>query len=477
MSERSVEVFRKRLHILMGGSRMKKVRIGAGQGFYGDTIYGALNMAKYGDVQYISFDCLAELTMAILQKDKQKDSSKGYTKDITVTAKNLLPYVKEKGIKLITNAGGINPEGARDEVIRICKEMGIDGIKVGIATGDNIYPYLDEFQEKGISLADYDTGDAFTKSKDEILFASAYLGVWPIVECLKQGADIVITGRTTDTAQFLAPLIYELGWKEDEWDLLAQGILLGHLMECSGQATGGNFSGDWWNVPELEKVGYPIAEVYEDGTAYITKPEQTGGRVSIDTLKEQFLYEIHDPSHYITPDVIADFSGTKFEQVGENKVKVSGVKGKPKPPTLKAIMGYSNGYMGQGMIGYSWPDALSKARKADEIVRKQMELYEIQVKDIHTEYIGYNSIHGPLATPVDEEQLNEIYLRVAVHTETKEEAAQFGRLFPPLALNGPPFVGGLANMFSVRQLLGLWSVLIPREEVESKITTNVKEVV
>lgn len=455
---------------------MKKVRIGAGQGFYGDTIYGALNMAKYGDVQYIAFDCLAELTMAILQKDKLKDESKGYTKDITVTAKTLLPYVKEKGIKLITNAGGINPEGARDEVMRICKDLGIEGIKVGIATGDNIYPILDDLQKKGISLNDYDTGEPFNKSKSDILFASAYLGVWPIVECLKQGADIVITGRTTDTAQFLAPMIYELGWKEDEWDKLAQGILLGHLMECSGQATGGNFSGDWWNIPNMENVGYPIAEVYEDGTSIITKPDNTGGRVSVDTLKEQFLYEIHDPSHYITPDVIADFTGTKFEEVGENRVQISGVTGKPKPPTLKAIMGYPNGYMGQGMIGYSWPDALKKAQKADEIVRKQIELYDLKVNDIHTEYIGYNSIHGPLAAPIDEDKVNEIYLRVAVHTDTKQEASQFGRLFPPLALNGPPFVGGLANLFSVRQLLGLWSVLIPREEIENRVVVDVKGV-
>lgn len=433
-------------------------------------------MAKYGDVQYICFDCLAELTMAILQKDKLRDASKGYTKDITVTAKHLLPYVKERGIKLITNAGGIHPEGAREEVLRVANELGIRGIKVGIATGDNIYPILDELQQKGISFADYSTGEPFTKGKNEILFASAYLGARPIVQCLNEGADIVITGRTTDTAQFLAPLVYEFGWKEDAWDLLAQGILLGHLMECSGQATGGNFSGDWWNIPDMENIGYPVAEVYEDGTAYMTKPEQTGGRVSVDTLKEQFLYEIHDPSHYITPDVIADFTSTRFEQIEENRVKVTGVKGKPKPPTLKAILGYSNGYMGQGMIGYSWPDALQKARKADEIIRKQIELYGIKANDIHTEYIGYNSIHGPLATPVDEDQLNEIYLRMAVHTDTKEEATQFGRLFPPLALNGPPFVGGLANLYHVRQLLGLWSVLIPREEIESRIQTNVQEV-
>lgn len=456
---------------------MKKVRIGAGQGFYGDTIYGALNMAKYGDVQYICFDTLAELTMAILQKDRLKNPDGGYTKDITVTMETLLPYVKEKGIKLITNAGGINPEGAREEVFRVAKKLGISGIKVGIATGDNIYPYIEDWEKQGVNFQQYGNNEAsFADVKNKLLFASAYLGAKPIVEALKGGADIVVTGRTTDTAQFLAPLIYELGWNEDDWDQLAQGILLGHLMECSGQASGGNFSGDWWNVPDMENIGYLVAEVSEDGSAILTKPEQTGGRVSVDTLKEQFLYEIHDPSTYITPDVIADFSDVRFVQEGEDRVRVSGVKGKPRPATLKAIMGYENGYMGQGLIGYSWPDAFAKAKKADEIIRKQLEIYGIEVDDILTEYVGYNSIHGPLARPIDEENLNEIYLRVAVRTKDKKTADRFGRLFPPLALNGPPFVGGLSGMFSVRQLLGLWSVLLPREMIEANIQVSVTEV-
>lgn len=456
---------------------MKKVRIGAGQGFYGDTIYGALNMAKYGDVQYICFDTLAELTMAILQKDRLRNPDGGFTKDITVTMETLLPYVKEKGIKLITNAGGINPEGAREEVFRVAQKLGISGIKVGIATGDNIYPYLENWEKSGVNFQQYGNDDeSFADVKNRLLFASAYLGAKPIVEALKGGADIVVTGRTTDTAQFLAPLIYELGWKEDDWDRLAQGILLGHLMECSGQASGGNFSGDWWNVPNMENIGYLIAEVNEDGSAILTKPEQTGGRVSVGTLKEQFLYEIHDPSTYITPDVIADFSDVRFVQEGENRVRVSGVKGRPRPATLKAIMGYENGYMGQGLIGYSWPDAFAKAKKADEIIRKQLEIYGIEVDDILTEYVGYNSIHGPLARPIDEENLNEIYLRVAVRTKDKKTADRFGRLFPPLALNGPPFVGGLSGMFSVRQLLGLWSVLLPREMIEANIQVSVTEV-
>ncbi|MCF6094927.1 DUF1446 domain-containing protein [Microaerobacter geothermalis] len=455
---------------------MKKIRIGAGQGFYGDTIYGALNMAKFGNVQYISFDCLAELTMSILQKDRQKDPSKGYTKDISVTAKTLLPYVKEKGIKLITNAGGINPEGARREVFRIAKEMGISGIKVGIASGDNIFPYLNEFLEKGVSLDHYTTGEPFDRVRDRLMFASAYLGAHPIVECLRQGADIVITGRTTDSAQFLAPMIYEFGWSTDDWDKLSQGVLLGHLMECSAQSSGGNFSGDWWNIENFESIGYPVCEVSENGEAFLTKPEGTGGRVSVDTVKEQFLYEIHDPSEYISPDVICDWSNVRFNQIGPDQVEVTGAKGKPAPPKLKAVMGYRNGYLGQGLVGYSWPDAMKKAQKAEEIIRKQMDLYGIQYEDYLVEYLGYNSIHGPLATPIDEENLNEIYLRVAIRTSDRSEAQNFGRLFPPLALNGPPFIGGLHGMSSVRELSGLWSVLIPRELIECNVEVNVEEV-
>jgi len=455
---------------------MKKVRIGAGQGFYGDTVYGALNMAKYGNVQYISFDTLAELTMAILQKDKEKDPNKGYAKDITTTLETLLTFVKEKKIKLITNAGGVNPLGARFEAERVAKKLGITGIRIGIATGDNIYPYLTEWEAKGY-LKNYDDEEVdFAKIKDQLLFASAYLGAKPIVEALKQGADIVLTGRTTDTAQFLAPLMYEFNWQEDDWDKLALGILVGHLMECSAQSTGGNFSGDWWNIEDFDNIGYPLAEVYEDGRVIITKPEGTGGRVSVDTVKEQLLYEIHDPTSYITPDVIADFSQVKLTQIGPDQVEVSGVKGRPAPSTLKGVIGYKNGYLGQGTVGYSWPDALAKAKKVEEIIRKQIVRYGIEAEDVLAEYIGINSIHGALAAPIPTDELNEVYLRMAIKTKTKEEATRFGKLFPPLALNGPPFIGGLSNMSSVRELSGLWSVLLPRELVEQNIVVEVTEV-
>lgn len=455
---------------------MKSIRIGAGQGFYGDTVDGALRMARYGDVQYICFDTLAELTMAILHKDAKKNPRGGFPKDFAVTLRTLLPYVKEKGIKLITNAGGINPVGARDLAVQIARELGIHDLRIGIATGDNLVPFLHELGEKGVKWrcnGETLNSQAYT---ERLLFANAYLGATPIVRCLEAGADIVITGRTTDSAQFLAPMIYELKWRPDDWDKLAQGVLLGHLMECSAQSTGGNFSGDWWNIEGYEEIGYPLCEVSEDGSALLTKPPQTGGRVSVETVREQFLYELHNPAEYLTPDVTCDFSQVAFHQEGENQVRILGARGTAAPPTLKAVMGISDGYMGQGMVGYSWPDAKAKCEKVLQIIQKQAQLQQIPLQAFHHEFLGLNSLHGPLAHGVNEEELNECYLRVAVKTERKEDAERFGRLFPPLALNGPPFIGGLSSMWSARALSQLASALIPREWVETRVVHDVVEV-
>ncbi|MEK3937331.1 acyclic terpene utilization AtuA family protein [Sporosarcina sp. FSL W7-1349] len=454
---------------------MKKIRIGAAQGFYGDTIEPAIATAKYGDVDYMSFDCLAELTMAILLKDKQKNENLGYTRDITTSMKALLPYVKQKGIKLLTNAGGINPIGAQQEVIRIAKELGLDDLKVAVVTGDDLIGQIDDLTAQGISLDHMETGEPIGKVKEKLMFANAYLGSMPIVEALKQGADVVVTGRTTDTAQFLAPLIYEFGWSEEDWDRLASGVFMGHLLECSAQSTGGNFSGSWEQVQRMEEIGYPIAEVDETGDFILTKVEERGGLVSVDTVKEQMLYEIHDPSAYVTPDVIVDVTQVKLENCGDNRVKVSGVKGKPRPDELKIVMGYEDGYMGQAIVGFSWPDALKKARKSDEIIRKQIERAGLEYEEIQTSYLGYDSLHGPLAKEPDKE-LNEVYLRMAVRAKTRQDAARLARLFPPLFLNGPPSAGAFHGNIPPRQLLGMWSALIPREVVENQVEIIVEEV-
>lgn len=454
---------------------MRTIRIGAAEGFYGDSLDAAIETAKRGNIQYMSFDCLAELTMAILAKDMAKDPKLGYTKDITPAMQALLPLARENGFKILTNAGGINPVAAGEEVMRVAKELGLSGLKVAVVTGDNLLGRLRELQSSGMPLTDQETGKAITDIQSELMFANAYLGTGPIVEALKLGADVVVTGRTTDTAQFLAPLIYEFEWAEDDWDTLAQGILMGHLMECSAQSTGGNYSGAWWEVEDMDRIGYPVAEVQENGDFILTKADGTGGLVTVDTVKEQMLYEIHDPSAYLTPDVIANFTTAKLKNVGTNRVLVSGATGKARPETLKAVMGYENGYMGQAMIGYSWPDAMKKAKAAEEIIFKQLDRRGWHYDEVHVSYLGYNSLHGP-TVPEPTDELNEVYLRIAVRAKTKRDAARFGRLFPPLALNGPPNLGGAAGMEAPRQLLGMWSTLIPRSLLEDKVQVTVSEV-
>lgn len=454
---------------------MKTIRIGAGQGFYGDSIWPAVETAKRGGIQYLCFDCLAELTLAILQKDRQKDPTKGYTHDISVTMRELLPLAREQGFKILTNAGGMNPIGAQQEVIRVARELGIQGLKVAVVTGDDVLDRLQDWQQQGLSLSHREDEREFSSVQDRIVFANAYLGAEPIVEALKQGADIVITGRTTDSAQFLAPLIYEFGWKHDDWDRLAQGILMGHLMECSGQVTGGNFSGDWQSVEDLDFIGFPVSEIREDGEFILTKTEGTGGLVSIDTVKEQLLYEIHDPAAYITPDVVVDLMQVRLRDEGLNRVKVTGAKGLKRPDTLKVVMGYSDGWLGQAICGYSWPDAFAKAQAADRIVRKQIERAGLQYEEIRTDFLGYNSLHGPLAKAPDED-CNELYLRIAVRTGSKDDAAKLGRFFPPLMLSGPPAMSGFLGMMKPRELLGMWSCLVPRDIVELGVEILVTEV-
>jgi hypothetical protein len=454
---------------------MKKIRIGAGQGFYGDSVMPAIETAKRGDVQYICFDCLAELTLAILQKDRKKDPSKGYAKDISTTMRELLPCVKQKGLKILTNAGGMNPIGAQQETLRIAAELGIEGLKVAVVTGDDVIDKLQDWNRQGISLDHMEDGRSIESIVDHIVFANAYVGMGPIVKALQQGADIVITGRTTDSALFLAPLVYEFDWEEEDWDRLAQGILMGHLMECSGQATGGNFSGDWQSIEDLDSIGFPVAEVQEDGQFVLTKTEGTGGLVSVDTLKEQLLYEIHDPASYTTPDVVLDVTQVELQDAGQNRVRVTGAQGSKRPDTLKVVMGYSDGWLGQGICGYSWPDALAKAKAADRIIRKQIERMGLQYEEIRTDFLGYNSLHGPLATEPAED-LNEVYLRIAVRTASKEKAAKLGRLFPPLMLSGPPALGGFLGMMKPRELLGMWSCLVPRHIVEDGVQVTVVEV-
>lgn len=455
---------------------MRTVRIGAGQGFYGDSLLPVLDVARYGNVQYISFDTLAELTLAILEKGRRKDAAGGFTRDVIPMMRNLLPICQERGIKLITNAGGINPRGAARAVAEVARELGLK-LKIACVTGDNILDRLDELVARGVAFHDDEGRQTIAEVRSRVLFASVYLGAGVIAEALDRGADVVITGRTTDTAQFLGPLLHEFRWARDDWDKLAQGIVLGHLMECSGQVTGGNLQVGWEAVPALERIGFPVAEVSEDGSFILTKPENTGGAVTLNSVKEQFLYEIHDPTNYITPDVICDLTTTKLEAVGPDQVRVSGTRGKQAPPTLKALLGFADGWMGEGYISFSWPKAYSKAKRAAEIILNRLEMQGVKPEETRVEYIGINSLWGALAPePVDEEQLNEVRLRIAIRTQDKKACEVLAREFPPLLLSGPPTASAVAGTPAPRELLQLWSALIPRELVEPQVQIAVEEV-
>lgn len=450
---------------------MRSIRIGAGQGFYGDTPDGALDVARSGNVRYICFDALAELTMAILQKDRMRHPEGGYTRDLPAFMRNLLPIARESGIRLITNAGGMNPLGAAAAVRHVAHELGMDDLRVGVVSGDDLTTRLDALLADEVDLHNVDSGEDIANVRARIVFAVAYLGAAPIVDALQRRADVIVTGRVADASLFVAPMVHELGWAWDDWDRLAAGVVLGHLMECSGQATGGNFSGDWWNVPDLDRVGYPVCEMRGDGTALLTKPAGTGGRVTVDTVKEQLLYEVLDPRRYLNPDVIADFTSVQLHQAGPDIVEVSGVRGAPRPPTLKVIAGYLDGWMGTATIGYSWPDAEAKARRAAELIDRLAQRAGLEPLETLVELVGVDSLHGDAAPAQD---ANEVTLRVAARFATEEEAQRFPRAAMPLALNGPPFIGGASGPGGPRALLGVWPAAIPREMVEPDVSVDVQ---
>lgn len=456
---------------------MKTVRVGAGLGFYGDSWRPVRASIERGGVKYIGSDHLAELTLAILQKDRQKDPSAGYARDAVPMLAELWPLAARHGVKFVLNAGGLNPEGAREAIAKAFHAKGWKA-RIAVITGDSVTGRIDELRAAGQTLAHLDTGADLSSVRDRLLFANAYLGAQPIAEALARGADIVLTGRVADAALFLGPLAFEFGWRWDDWERLAQGLVVGHLLECSGQASGGNFGAarEWESIPDFLNLGYAIAEVSEDGTAVITKAPGTGGRVSFDTVRQQLLYEVHDPHAYYSPDVVLDMGTLELEDQGNDRVKVSNAGGAARTGTLKIVAGYHDGWMGTGVIGYSWPDAYRKCEKSVEIINGLMQERRLAVEETQVEYIGYNSLLGANADPTYRDQLNECFLRMTIRTQDKRVADGFGRNFPWLALSGPPFLGGFHGIQGAKELLGLWPALVKRELVESKVAVSVEEV-
>lgn len=448
----------------------EKIRIASGQGFWGDLIDAPYQQVTKGDIDYLVMDYLAEVTMSILQKQKNRNPEFGYARDIPALMKRILPICKEKNIKIITNGGGVNPVACANAVQEVAKELGINKLRIAVVLGDDIHDRIDEIISLGSELNNMDTGESVKCIKDKLLSANVYFGAFPIVEALQNRADVVITGRTTDTGLTLAPMIYEFSWGKNDYDLLSTGTVAGHILECGAQSTGGNFLGDWQSIKNMAEIGFPIAEAYPNGEVIITKHENTGGKVSFETVAEQLVYEIGDPKAYITPDCIADFTSIKLKDEGNDRVRVYNVKGKRETEFYKVSCSYASGYSASASLTYSWPQALTKAKAADKILRKRLENLGLTFDEVRTEFIGFNSCHGPLSTILDEDQINEIMLRVAVRSNDYYSVERFGKEIAPLILTGPPSVTGFAGgRPKPSEVVAYWPALIPKKLVKTEV--------
>jgi len=454
----------------------RTIRIASGQGFWGDRLDAPVEQVRRGPIDYLMLDYLAEVTMSILQKQRSRDPSQGFARDFVPLMGEILPDCVEKNIRVLANAGGVNLPACRDAVLEQARKAGLQGkVRVGVVHGDDILDRLEDLLARGHELRNMDTGRPLTDVLDRVQSANAYIGAGPMVEALERGATVVITGRSTDTALTYAPMIHAFGWTPDDVDRLAAGVVAGHINECGAQATGGNCLLDWQSIPDLDDVGYPIIEAAPDGTFVVTKHDGTGGRVSIGTVTEQLLYEMGDPREYITPDVVADFTTIRLEQAGPDRVRVSGVKGRPRTDKLKVSISYSAGYKAVGTLVYAWPDAVEKAQAADRILRSRLERMGLRFEEIRTEFVGWNAAHGPLAGPPPAD-LPEVQLRVAVRAAERAPVERFTREIAPLILTGPPSVTGFAGgRPKVEEVVAFWPALIDRTEIEPKLRVEVSE--
>jgi len=439
------------------------IRIANGQGFWGDWLEAPVRLVEQGPIDYLALDYLAEVTMSILQKQRQADPALGYARDFPPLVARISGAIRERGVRVVANAGGVNPVACAREVVRLAP-----GLKVAVVLGDDVFPRLDEFLAKGYQLRDMDTGEPIAAIRDRIQSANAYIGAFPLAEALGTGAHVVIAGRSTDTALALAPMVHRFGWKPGEFDKLAAGTIAGHIIECGAQSTGGNCQVDWQTIPDMANIGYPIVEAEPDGTFVVTKHAAAGGRVSVHSVKEQLLYELGDPRQYITPDCVADFTSIRLEDAGPGRVRVSGIRGGPRPPTLKLSISYANGWKAIGTLVYSWPQALEKARAADRIVRERLRDLGLEFDEIYTEYFGVNACLGPAAPPNPDPP--EVQLRIGVRGADKKAADRFTRELIPLVLNGPPGATGFGEGRPVvREIVAYWSALVPREEIVTRV--------
>ena len=441
---------------------MKKIRIASGAGYAGDRIEPAIDVMKNGNIDYIAFECLAERTIAIAQAEKLKNPDKGYNNLLEDRFNEILPICKEKNIKIITNMGAANPIAAIKKIKEIALNKNIKGLKLAAVIGDDISDKLDKYKENKILEFDKKVFDI----SESIVSANVYLGAEGIVEALENKADIIVTGRCSDPSLFLAPLMHEFGWNKNDKDMIAKGIMIGHLLECGAQVSGGYYSTPTRDeVEDLWNVGFPIAEVSENGDVIITKTNTTSGKVTTDTCKEQLIYEIHNPKEYMTPDGIADFTTISLKEIEKNKVFLTGATGKEKPATLKVSMGYKDCFIAEAAISYGGSLAFEKAKEAKKVIEKRLEARKISFEEIRFDFIGFNSLYensisNKIRKSID---YSEVRLRVAARTKTRDLAKKIVDEVETLYTNGPSGGGGVSK--AIEEVVSICSIFVPREDI------------
>ncbi|AWL91423.1 acyclic terpene utilization AtuA family protein [Bradyrhizobium ottawaense] len=439
------------------------IRLGAGAGYSGDRIEPAVELAEHGQLDFLIFECLAERTIAIAQQARRKDPHQGYDPLLEARMRAVLPVAVKNRVRIVSNMGAANPVAAALKTAQVVRELGLPPLRIAAVTGDDVLDAVLSgawrFDESGEEIIAY---------RDRIISANAYLGAGPIVGALDAGAEIVLTGRVADPSLFTAPLIHAFGWRMDDWTMLGQATVIGHLLECAGQVTGGYFADPGFkDVPDLARLGFPIGEVTADGTVTVTKLPHAGGRVSAATCKEQLLYEIQDPAQYFQPDVIADFTGVEIEEDTSNRVRVTGGRGGAPTPTLKVSVGYLDGFIGEGQISYGGSGAMTRARLALQIVRERLAIAGVKTGELRFDMIGVDSLYGNTLDSTASEP-TEVRARVVGRTDSLNEAQRIGNEVETLYTNGPAGGGGVGK--SVRELLAVKSVLLPREVVQPAFT-------
>ena len=441
---------------------MRTIRIGSGAGYSGDSIEPALELAEKGDIDYLVFECLGERTVALAQQARMKNPEAGFDPLLEERMRAVLPLCAAKGIKVVTNMGAANPEAAAKKTAEIARSLGLPSLKIAAVVGDDV---LDACKAGDFPILEFD--GSIKKLGNRLISANAYLGAEPMAAALARGADVVVTGRASDPALFLAPMIHAFGWAMDDWNLLGQGTVAGHLLECAGQITGGYFADPGYkDIPDLARLGFPIGEVGEDGSLIVTKVAGSGGAVTAQTCREQLLYEVHDPMKYFQPDVVADFSQVTVEEIAKDRVRVGGGRGSKRTDTLKVSVGYVDSFIGEGQISYAGPGALARGRLALDIVRERLKLTSVAASELRFDLIGVDSLHGPLVSAHANEPY-EVRIRVAGRTESLREAVRIGNEVETLYTNGP--AGGGGAWKSARDVVAVASVLLPRELARTQV--------